>query len=55
VVKHAEVIGRKEVSSVTIQFVQALSLDLYAGYKEDEATPGSGAPVLSASCPVHHG
>ena len=53
VVKHAEVIGRKEVSSVTIQPLQSPSLDLHSGHKEDEATPGSGTPVLSASCPIH--
>jgi hypothetical protein len=53
VVKHAEVIGRKEVSSVMIQPLQSPSLDLHSGHKEDEATPGSGTPVLSASCPIH--
>ena len=54
VVKHAEVIGRKEVSSVTIQPLQSPSLDLHSRHKEDEATPGSGTPVLSAACPIHH-
>ena len=55
VVEYAEVIGRKEVSSVKIQPFQAPSLDLHSGHKEDEATPGAGTPVLSASRPVHHG
>ncbi len=54
-VKHAQVIGRKDVSSVAIQPFQTLNFDLYPRHEEDKAAPGVGTPVLSASCRIHHG